>query len=584
MNLDRRLAAILAADVVGYSKLMADDEQATLRCLKAHRANLFDPKIADHGGRIIKLMGDGTLVEFTSVVDAVNCAIAIQSELADSDDPICLRIGINLGDIIIDGDDIYGDGVNVASRLEALAEPGGICVSDMVQQAVHTKITAVFENLGEQYLKNICRPVRVWQWSKPNAATRPKSDDAAGIPAVSHKPSIAVLPFDNMSGDPEQEYLADGISEDIITALSRIRWLLVIARNSTFVHKGKAVDVRQLARELGVRYVLEGSVRKAGNRVRVTTQLIDAASSNHLWANRYDRELVDIFALQDEITETIVGSIDSELRGAERDRAKHKPTSSLNAWDLYQRGNWFLNRMTRQGNDAARELFEKSLAADSDFALAHVGCALVGVSDVIMRFTDQHSPTAETVQKAIRSAEKAKELDDREALTHYALGRALALSGDTDAAISNLEKAIALNPSFAVAHHGMAFALKSAGRAEESLPHIAMAIQLSPSDPMLWTFYINNASSYYQLNDYEVSELWARKAIRENEREHWPYLFLAAACAKQDKLENARAAAFRALKLKPDFSLSILAQSLPGYNQGYFEHLVEGLRIAGVPE
>ncbi len=579
--MDRRLTAILAADVVGYSKLMAEDEEATLRDLKSHRLDVFDPNIAEHNGRIIKLMGDGTLVEFSSVVDAVNCAVAIQSAMAETNGPIRLRIGINLGDVIIDGDDIYGDGVNIAARLEALASPGGVCVSDIVQQAVHTKTGAVFEDLGEQSLKNIGQPVRAWQWSASAAPEAAKTLTSTRLQPVSHKPSIAVLPFDNMSGDPDQEYFADGISEDIITALSRIRWLFVIARNSTFVHKGKAVDVRQLSQELGVRYVLEGSVRKAGTRVRVTTQLIDASSSNHLWANRYDRELDDIFALQDEITGTIVGSIDSELRGAEQDRARHKPTSNLNAWDLYQRGNWHLNRFTKQDNETARQLFEKAATADPQFALAHAGRALAGVTDVIMRFVDEPSLT---VENALRSAERAKELDDREALTHYALGRAFGLAGDQEAAIANLEKAIALNPSFAVAHHGMAFALKAAGRARESLPHIAMAIQLSPNDPMLWGFYVNNASSHYQLKDYEAAEAWARKSAQENEREYWPNLFLAAALAQQDKLKVARRAVAKALSLNPTLSLSSMEQGLPGYNETYFTHLVEGLRKAGVPE
>ncbi|WP_170387547.1 adenylate/guanylate cyclase domain-containing protein [Ruegeria atlantica] len=578
--MDRKLTAILSADVVGFSKLMEDDEEGTLGRLKSHRLETFDPTVSEHNGRIIKLMGDGALVEFASVVDAVNCAMAVQSALVQCGGPIRLRIGINLGDVIIDGDDIYGDGVNIASRLEALAEPGGVCVSDIVQQAVRMKTGPIFRDLGEQNLKNIAQSVRAWHWSAPNEqdAIEPTADSTQ---SASEKPSIAVLPFDNMSGDPEQEYFADGVSEDIITALSRIRWLFVIARNSTFVHKGKAVDVRRLAQELGVRYVLEGSVRKAGNRVRITTQLIDAESSNHLWANRYDRELDDIFALQDEITETIVGSIDSELRGAEQDRAKHKPTSDLNAWDLYQRGNWHLNRFTKQGNEKARQLFETATRADPNFALAYAGCALVGVSDVIMRIADQSS---ETVKNAIRLAEKAKALDDREALTHYALGRAFCLAGDTDSGIASLEKAIALNPNFALAHHGMAFALKAGGRAEDSLAHVAMAIKLSPNDPLLWTFYVNNASAHYQLKDYKLAEHWAGKAVRENEREYWPNLFRAAALAQQDKLDEARAAVTKALALNPEFSLSFVAQSLPGYNQDYFEHLVEGLRKAGVPQ
>ena len=372
--MERKLAAILAADVVGYSKMMGADEAGTLVSLKAHRRDLFDPETQKRGGRIVKLMGDGVLVEFPSVVDAVECAIAIQQALTQTDGPIKLRFGINLGDVIIEGDDIYGDGVNLAARLEALADPGGICVSDIVYQSVHKKIDAGFTDLGIKDLKNIDGQVRVWKW---NGATAGKPDMMPSAPAedtilaIPEKPSVAVLPFDNMSGDAEQEYLADGLSEDLITALSKIRWFFVIARNSTFTYKGKAVDITQVGKDLGVRYVLEGSVRKAGNRVRVTVQLIEAATGNHVWAERYDRQIEDIFDLQDEMTNTIVGAIEPELSAAERHRVIAKPPENLDAWESYQRGVWHMWKYIPADQSKGFKLLQRAIDLDPNFTLAY---------------------------------------------------------------------------------------------------------------------------------------------------------------------------------------------------------------------
>ncbi len=336
---ERRLTTILAADVVGYSRLMAADEGGTFAQLKTHRKELIGPKIAEYSGRVVKLMGDGTLMEFGSVVDAVHFAVDVQRAMAErnaevpEDQRITYRIGINIGDIIVEGDDIYGDGVNVAARLEALAEPGGICISRTVFNHVRNKVALAFEDLGELQVKNIPDPVRVYRvdLSRTDTDSVGWSPDTGSLP-LPDKPSIAVLPFENMSGDPEQEFFADGMAEEIITALSRYRWFFVIARNSSFTYKGHAVDVKQVAKELGVRYVLEGSVRKAGDRVRVTAQLIDASTGNHIWAERYDRELDDIFALQDEITQTIVTAIEPELGAVEQERARRKPPDNLDAW------------------------------------------------------------------------------------------------------------------------------------------------------------------------------------------------------------------------------------------------------------
>jgi adenylate cyclase len=367
----RRLTAILAADVAGYSRLMGADEEGTHERLKAHRRALVDPKIAEHHGRIVKTTGDGLLVEFPSVVDAVRCAVDVQRGMVERnaaisvDERIEFRVGINLGDVIVEGEDIFGDGVNIAARLEALAEPGGICVSRVVRDQVRDKLDAGFEDRGEQQVKNIARPVHVYRI--PIAENAPAR---APLP-LPDKPSIAVLPFANMSGDPEQEYFADGIVEEITTALSKARWFFVIARNSSFTYKGRAVDVKQVSRDLGVRYVLEGSVRRASNRIRITAQLIDAANGAHVWAERYDRELADIFAVQDEITERVVAAIEPELYAAEHFRSQRKPPENLDAWECVIRALSYIGQATRGGNTEAETLCRRAIAIAPGYGQAH---------------------------------------------------------------------------------------------------------------------------------------------------------------------------------------------------------------------
>jgi TolB-like protein len=415
--MERRLAAILAADVVGYTRLMGADESGTLQRLKAQREDVLEPLIAAHRGRIVKLMGDGLLVEFGSIVDAVVCAVAWQEAVAEKEADraeatrLRFRIGINLGDVIVDGDDIYGDGVNVAARLEGLAEPAGICLSGDAFRQVRGKTEAQFEDLGEREVKNVAEPLRVYRIAGdgPTAASVPPTAETLALP---DKPSIAILPFTNMSGDPEQEYFADGVSEDIITALSRIRWFFVIARNSSFAYKGQATDVKQVAQELGIRYVLEGSVRKGGNRVRITAQLADGTTGNQVWARRYDRELADIFDLQDEITETIVGAIEPELGKAERERAKSKRPDNLDAWDLYQRGMSHLYRYTKVDLAEAQGLFRSAVELDPNQGPAYSGLAEAYYYEVVYGFADS---VADNRERAIEPARRAVALDAEDA-------------------------------------------------------------------------------------------------------------------------------------------------------------------------
>src|SRR4029453_564537 len=413
-HVERRLAAILAADVAGYSRLMGADEEGTHAALKVYRREIIDPKITEHRGRIVRIIGDGLLVEFASVIAAVRWAAEVQRAMGERnaapppDKRIEFRMGINAGDIIIEGTDIWGDGVNVAARLEALAEPGGICVSGRVQEHIHGSLEIAFEDIGEQQLKNIVRPVRVYR-------VRLKGATKAAPAQPPHKPSIAVLPFNNMSGDPEQEYFADGMVEEITTALSRTRWLFVIARNSSFTYKGRAVDVKQVGRELGVRYVLEGGVRKAADRVRITAQLIDASTGAHLWADRFDGSLAGIFELQDQGTASVGAAIAPRLEQAEVERAKHKPTESLDAYDYFLRGIASLHSCTKESNDEALRLFTKAIALDPDFASAH------GMAAYCYAWRKSNGwmvdPEGETVE-AVRLARRAAELgwDDAVAL------------------------------------------------------------------------------------------------------------------------------------------------------------------------
>ena len=582
----RRLAAIVVADVVGYSRLMGVDEEGTLGALKKYRRDLVDPKIADHNGRIVKTTGDGLLLEFPSVLDAVRCCVEVQQAMAEQtidvpeDRQMLFRVGINIGDIIIDGEDIHGDGVNVAARLEALADPGGIALSDDAYRQVRDRLDIAWRDSGEHEVKNIARPIQVWRWSKGEGetATAQSADKPLALP---DKPSIAVLPFDNMSGDPEQEYFSDGLTEDIITGLSRLRWLFVIARNSTFTYKGQAVDIKQAGRELGVRYVLEGSVRKAGQRVRVSAQLIEADTGNHIWAERYDRDLVDIFDLQDELTEAISANVNAELASSERELAHNKISTDLDAWDCYQRGMWHLYKLSMEELSEARQLFQLALEQAPEFANPYAALAIVALIEVIFGYSED---MATTLEEGLRNAERANALDDRDSYGHYALGRICTLLGDRDRAILALEKSVELNPSSALAHYGLGFAFYWFGRAEDAVPLFSLAIRLSPHDPMLWSFHYFRASAHFVTDNFDQVIIDLNAAAQAKSDEYLPYLSLASSFGILARIDEARAAYDKACKLKPDLSVKTIRSQIGTMHPPYLEKLLDGLKMTGLPE
>jgi len=451
VRVQRRLAAILAADMVGYSRLMEADEEGTIARQKAHRNELIDPSIATHQGRVVKTTGDGLLIEFASVVDAVRCALEVQRGMAErestmtDDRRISYRVGINLGDIVIDGDDILGEGVNIAARLEGLSEPGGICISRAARDQIQGKLPLALEDLGEHQVKNIAKPVHVFQVRLDDAAAASGSANNRSAPsAPTEKPSIAVLPFDNMSGDPEQEFFADGITEDIITELSRFPGLFVIARNSSFTYKGRAVKVQDVGRELGVRYVAEGSVRKAGNRVRVTIQLIEAATGNHVWAERYDRELTDIFDLQDEITQAIVATLPGRLDTAEAERLRRKPPSDMAAYDCLLTAKILHHRITKEDNSEALRLLDKAIELDPDFAQSYAWKACTLGQAMARGYTDDVDASWNAASTALQ---RAVALDENDVECHRILCEVNMSNRNWEAAELHHNKAFALNPN-----------------------------------------------------------------------------------------------------------------------------------------
>ena len=482
----RRLAAILAADVVGYSRQMAADEPGTLARLRTLRAEIIDPLVTEHGGRLFKTMGDGFLVEFASAVQALQCALAIQSRMAEHDGALPMRIGVHQGDVVAEGDDLLGDGVNVAARLEGLAEPGGICISARVREDASGKIPLDVTDLGTPPLKNIDRPIQVFS-VRVSTFRQPTL-------ALPDRPSIAVLAFTNMSGDAEQEYFADGIAEDIITALSQIRWLFVIARNSSFTYKGRAVDLKQVGRELGVRYVLEGSVRRAGNRLRITAQLIDAPTGAHVWAERYDRTLEDIFAIQDEITTSVVNAINSVLAATERERVGRLPADRLRNWELYHRGMWHFYRLTADDRKLALEYLHRAETADPGWAMVHTGLA---VCYIIGGWLFAQAERNVWIPRSIEHARLAIDLNARDAEAHTILGVGLAYSDQHEASIECSIRAVELNPTNAWVRALLGASFVFGGRPGEGLPHLEAAARLSPLDPLRWVYSHFLAMGYF---------------------------------------------------------------------------------------
>jgi TolB-like protein len=577
----RRLAAILAADVVGFSRLMELDEAGTLALLKARRKAVLEPLVAKYLGRIFKIAGDGALVEFASAVNAVQCAIALQQGMAAAnaelpqDRHIVLRIGVNLGDVMVEGSDLYGDGVNVAARLEAIAEPGGIVVSGAIHDYIKGKVKALFEDIGTQSLKNIAEPVRIYRVAGllTGALVRPKTG--------AERPSIAVLPFANMSGDPEQEYFSDGISEDLTTELSKFRSLLVISRNSAFAFKGQSMSVTQISRKLRVRYIVEGSVRRVANRLRITAQLIDAVDDTHLWAERYDRELADIFDVQDEVTNAIVTAIEPKILSSERNRALRKPPENLDAWENYQRGLWHTFQYRPEDRDRTLAFFHRAIELDPGFASAYAG---LGYALYVYIILDASPDRQKDIDHAFEAGKTAVRLDERDPFGWVAMTRAHLLRKEHDAAIAAADTAIALNPNFALAHFGRAHALWHAGRPSEAIASHDDAMRLSPFDPMMWAYLASKAIALVLLGRHEEAIVLSQRSQRQATSAIFSHLAEISALGHLGRGDEARDAIGRARQKMPAVSIAYVDQTLPITDPHCRQTFLEGLRKAGLPE
>jgi adenylate cyclase len=591
-RVERRLAAILAADVAGYSRLMGANEEGTLAQLKSIRKALVDPTIAAHRGRVVKTTGDGMLVEFASAVDAARCAAEVQRGMARQkpdaaqDERIEFRIGIHVGDIIIDDNDIFGDGVNIAARLEGIAEPGGVCISDDAQRQIRGKVDIAFEDIGLQTLKNIAQPMRAWrmQIGDISASVAPnKVSPASSQPlALPDKPSIAVLPFENMSGDPEQEYFADGMVEDIITGLSRSKSLFVIARQSTFTYKGKAVDIKQVGRELGVRYVLEGSVRKSGNRVRITGQLIDAAAGTHLWADRFDSQLEDIFDLQDRVTGSVIGAISPQLERAEIARAQRKPTESLQAYDYYLRAAASLYRFTREETNEGLKLTKIASDLDPEFALSY---ALGAQCYIQIKAFGWSTDAAEEIAETRRLARRAIELDKDDPSVLARAGFALAaVVGEVEEGAALLSRAINLDPNQTTARYWRGWIHIYLGEVDAAIEQFQVALRLNPLDPRIFAVQTGLAWAHFLAGRNEDASTWAATAVRQQPNYLSGQRAMMACHAMSGRLEEAREVCARALQLDPTQRISGIKDRVRLSRAQDIERLAQAYRIAGMPE
>ncbi len=584
-RVQRRLAAIVAADVAGYSRLMGADEVGTLAALKASRREIVDPAIAEHNGRIVKTTGDGMLVEFSSAVDAVTCAMTMQQKMAERNgsaaQAIAFRIGINVGDIIIDGGDIFGDGVNVAARLESIAEPGGICISSSAHDQVRDKLELRFIDLGEQTLKNIARPIRAYAVVRDGLHARGSSITPS--PAAAPHLSIVVLPFANMGGDPEQDYFVDGVTESLTTDLSRVNGAFVIARNTAFTFKGRPVDVKRLGRELNVRYVLEGSMQRAGNRLRVNVQLVDAETGNHLWAERFDKPVADLFDMQDEIVSRLANALDAELVAAEARRAERSPHPD--AMDLvFQGSSWYNKGLTPDYMAQAHSFFEKAIALDPENVEAMVGLARADASLGAAVMTDDYSARFAAAETTIT---KVLSLAPKHASAHAILGAVQIFTKRAAQSIAEFEQALALDRNLARAHALIGLAKLFLGRGEETEPHVNEAFRLSPRDTFApeWLVYVGLAKVQLGADAEAVS--WMRRGLDANRNYSLAHFQLAAAFARLGKLDEGRAAVNSGLALDPRFTIRRFRANAPSDNPIYLagrERLVEGMRLAGVPE
>jgi adenylate cyclase len=578
---ERRLAAILAVDAVGYTRLVELDELGTLERLKSYRKELVEPLLRKHQGRIVKLTGDGFLCEFASVVNAVACAVAVQQAIAEREKaapqerPIRFRMGINLGDVTREEDgDLYGDGVNIAVRLEGIAEPGGVIVSGTAYDHLQGKLDYGLAPLGEQRLKNIERPVRAYRVEFAAPAV------AAASPLIPDKPSIAVLPFTNMSGDPEQEYFADGLVEEIITGLSRVKSFFVIARNSSFTYKGRAVDVRQVSRELGVRYVLEGSIRKAGSRVRIVGQLVDAISGHHVWADRFEGDISDVFDLQDKVTESVVGAVEPSIRLEEIKQARTKPTNYIGAYDMYLRALPRFYAMTREGFADVRKLTNEALSIDPDFVLAKALGAYIRSVSVSQCW---HEP--DDIRVAVRMAREvlAEARDDPTSLRFAA--QVIAYSAkDYETALGAIERSLYLNPNSAQAYTGSGWVNAHASRPLTAIDHFHKAMRLSPVDPEKGIALSGIGMSYLMLERFEEALTWGENALREMPNYGSSHRVVISALVGLNRLDEAREAARRLMEAFPTYTLTLQIQINPWRDEAFARRYIEALRTAGVPE
>jgi adenylate cyclase len=581
--MERRLTAILAADVAGYSRMMGADEAGTLALLKQHRSELVDRTIAAHRGHIVKLTGDGMLVEFRSVVDALGCAAEIQRGMRERNAGVPeklrieFRMGINVGDIIIEDDDIYGEGVNIAARLESIARPGGIAVSASVRDSVGNKVDVVFEDAGEQMLKNIERPVRVFNIAGLGASARAGSAGAEVITSAVEKSSIAVLAFNNMSGDAEQEYFSDGISEDIITDLSKLSDVHVIARNSSFVYKGKSVSVPDVAKTLGVRYVLEGSVRRAGAKVRVTAQLIDSQTGGHVWANRFDRDLTDIFAVQDELTREIVAALAVKLNSGERDRMGRKAQIDVAAYQLFLRGRERSLLSTQGANIEARDLLSAAIAIVDDYAAAHAQIAFTHAVDFLNGWSDD---PRRSLDLALAGANHAIAMDADEAQGYFALTVASLWNRDLEGALSASDRCLALAPNSAEGHLARAHTEIFLGRPASALATLDKYMRLDPLFPAIALYFL--AEAHFGLGEYDKTIAALERRLARDSQSETSYALLASSLGHLGRAEEARKAWARVFEINPGFSVERRRKVLPFRNPEHFERRVEGVRKAGI--
>ncbi|MGF9764414.1 adenylate/guanylate cyclase domain-containing protein [Microvirga sp. 0TCS3.31] len=584
-KIERRLAAIFAADVAGYSRLMSQDEVGTLRTLTAHR-QIMDRLIAEHGGRIANTAGDSVLAEFPSAVDAVQCAVEVQNAFAATSQNVpeeCrlhFRIGVHVGDVMVSGGDLLGDSVNIAARLESMADPTGICLSEAAYGYVRKALPLSFTDLGLKKVKNIEEPIRAYAL-KVSSPTPAQADQAKRLP-LPDKPSIAVLPFTNMSGDPEQEYFVDGISEDLLTALSRIRWLFVTARNSTFAYKGKPTNVKQIGRELGVRYVLEGSVRRAGSRLRVTAQLIEAEHGGHIWAERYDRDILDLFEVQDEIASSVAGAIEPQLVAAEANRVERRLPNDLKAWECTVRAVPYISRLSVEAMERAQEWLQRAIDLDPEYAYPQ---ALMGWSYMKLWGSVGTDRQPHLITLAQQYARAATLLDDQEPWVHLVSGVVHVRRREPDAAITALNRAINLNPNFALAYAYLGYALGTSGQPHAGLEAVERSARLSPRDPFLAADHVTiRAMTHFAAGNYEDVIKLAWRHIQDGRDHIGAHRLLATSYAQLGRQDEARASLEEVLRLQPSFRVSEADRFSVFSGSDAKERYIEGLRKAGLQE